>query len=335
MELVLAAARLLDPVDAARRRWLRALGSLARPLMRDRQLRVALVASGVIVSATTATLLAPLLLLALGPIAWGVPHLLADLRYLVIGPGYHRRRALVLLAGGPIVAVGLGAGLLTGLLAAVAAALLARASWRRRLLALVGIGALGVGLWALGGAADVAFAHGHNFVAVALWWWWRPRRGALRWLPVALFAGATALFLSEVGAAWVAAGSGFGWSLGQMGVEYQLWRLTPGIEEALGIRLVLLFAFAQAIHYAVWLHLIPDDDRERATPATFSRSYRELCAAMGPWTVAIAGALAAGLVGWALFDLMAANHGYFRLARFHGHLELCAATLLLLEGRRR
>jgi len=261
--------------------------------------------------------------------------LLADLRYLVVGPGYHRRPALLLLGGAPIVAVGLGAGLMVGLLAAVAAALLARTSWRRRLLALAGIGGLAGILGALGGAADVVFAHGHNFAAVALWWWWRPRRGALRWLPVALFGGAMALFLSELGVSWAAGGVGFGWSLGHMGMEYQLWRLTPGIDPALGIRLVLLFAFAQAIHYAVWLHLIPDDDRERATPATFARSYRELCAVMGPWVVGIAGALALGFVGWAIFDLMAANHGYFRLARFHGHLELCAATLLLLEGRRR
>ena len=33
-------------------------------------------------------------------------------------------------------------------------------------------------------------------------------------------------------------------------------------------------------------------------------------------------------------DLMQANRGYFRMARFHGHLEIMAGTLLLLEHRR-
>jgi hypothetical protein len=38
---------------------------------------------------------------------------------------------------------------------------------------------------------------------------------------------------------------------------------------------------------------------------------------------------------WATFDLMHASHGYFRMARFHGHLELMAGALLLLERTRR
>ena len=36
----------------------------------------------------------------------------------------------------------------------------------------------------------------------------------------------------------------------------------------------------------------------------------------------------------AVFDLLHASHGYFRVARFHGHLELMAGALLLLERRR-
>jgi len=41
--------------------------------------------------------------------------------------------------------------------------------------------------------------------------------------------------------------------------------------------------------------------------------------------------LSVALVGWALVDLADANRGYFRVARFHGHLELMAIALLLLE----
>ena len=44
--------------------------------------------------------------------------------------------------------------------------------------------------------------------------------------------------------------------------------------------------------------------------------------------------VAVGLVGWALHDLAAAHAGYFRLARFHGSLELCALAPVVLRRRR-
>lgn len=335
MAMVASAARLLDPLDWARRRWLRLLGAWARPLMVDRDLRVALVASLMVVTATTATLLLPLWLLALGPIVWGVPHLVADLRYLVVGPGYHRRPLLWLVAGAPIVATGLGADLSVGLLGVAGAALLARASIDRRLVALAAIAGLASLVAVAGFLADIAFAHLHNFIAVALWWAWRPRARRLHWLPLALFAGASLLLISPLGLALADKTWALGRELGGIGVDYQLARLAPGVSVDLGLRLVLLFCFTQAIHYAVWLHLLPDDDRERRTPPTFRRSLLDLVRDLGWPVVAIAGGLSLVFALWAAFDLMEAGHGYFRLARFHGHLELTAATLLILEGRLR
>ncbi|MEZ4451571.1 MAG: hypothetical protein R3B09_19020 [Nannocystaceae bacterium] len=333
MAIVAATARLLDPADWLRRRWLRVLGPIARPLMIDREVRVAAVASLAILSATAASLFIPLWLLAIGPIVWGVPHLLADLRYLVVGPGYHRRPLLALVCAPPIAAVGFGADLSVGLLAAAGAALLARASEARRLVALVAIGALAAGvLWA-GRTADLIFAHLHNFIAVALWWAWRPR-GRLHWIPLALFLGVSILLMSSAGVALIHAGAGLGREIGLLGVDYQLRRLAGDVELTLGLRLVVLFAFTQSIHYVIWLQLIPDDDRRRATPPTFARSYRELCRDLGAPVVLGAAALCLFFAVWAVFDLMDAGHGYFRLARFHGHLEVTAAVLLLLEGRR-
>lgn len=333
MAMVATAARLLDPLDWARRRWLRALGRWARPLMIDRDLRVALVASLMIASATLATLLVPLWLLALGPIVWGVPHLLADLRYLVVGPGFHRRPLLVLVGGAPIVAVGLGADISVGLLAAAGAAALARAPLERRLVALVLLAALAAAVIVADRLADLAFAHLHNFIAVALWWAWRPRTRRLHWLPLALFAGVSLLFFSPLGLALADQSVALGREIGGFGVDYQLARLAPGVPIELGLRLVLLFCFTQAIHYAVWLHLLPDDDRGRATPPTFRRSFADLCRELGRPVMIIAALLALLFAVWAAVDLMDAGHGYFRLARFHGHLELAAATLLIVEGR--
>ncbi|MBK7827610.1 hypothetical protein [Nannocystis sp.] len=326
------------PIAAAdwlRRRWLHLLGDLARPLVRRRELRVTLMFSAMICTALAATLVAPLWLLILGPLLWGVPHLVSDLRYLVIRTGYHRRPLLWLVAGAPLLWVGLGGGLVWGFVGAALAAACARARLAPRLLA-VGLLALGgAGFVVMGRLGDVAFAHAHNFIAVALWWLWRPRSGRLHWLPLALLVAASLFLLSDA-ALWLAQHSGgLAWFAGRMGPDYQVWRLSPGVAPDLALRLVLLFCFAQSIHYAVWLQLLPDEDRQRATPPTFRASYEDLRADFGGPGLAIAGLLALGIAVWAAFDLMHASHGYFRMARFHGHLEVMAGALLLLERSRR
>ncbi len=326
------------PIAAAdwlRRRWLHLLGDLARPLVRRRELRVTLMFSAMICTALLATLVAPMWLLILGPLVWGVPHLVSDLRYLVIRTGYHRRPLLWLVAGAPLLWTALGGGLVWGFVGAALAAACARARVLPRLLAVALLVTAGASLVGLGRIGDVILAHAHNFIAVALWWIWRPRQGRLHWIPLALLIAASLFLLSDA-ALWLASHSGgLDWFAGRMGPDYQVWRLSPGVAPDLGLRLVLLFCFAQSIHYAVWLQLLPDEDRARATPPTFRRSYEDLRADFGRVGLALAGLLALGIAVWATFDLMHASHGYFRMARFHGHLEIMAGTLLLLERGRR
>src|SRR4051812_23892396 len=95
----------LEPIlrllDAGRGRGLRLVSSLLgpsrmRPLLADRQLRVALSGSFAMALALVLTLYCPLLLLIISPLVLGVPHLLADVRYLVAQPGHHRRLGLAL-----------------------------------------------------------------------------------------------------------------------------------------------------------------------------------------------------------------------------------------------
>jgi len=328
----------VPPIAAAdwlRRRWLQLLGAWARPLMTRRDVRVSVMFSAMILTATLATLIAPLWLLILGPLLWGVPHLVSDIRYLVVRPGYHRRPWIWLLAGGPLLWTARGGDLVWGFVGAAAAALAARAPLARRL-AVVALAA-GVALIfrGLGHTGDVLFAHAHNFIAVGLWWAWRPRQGRMHRIPLALLIAASVFLVSPLALSIVTAIGGLNWFGGTMGPEYQVWRLSPDIDPDLGLRLVLLFCFAQSIHYAVWLQLLPDDDRARATPPTFRASYEDLCRDMTRPGVWVAGLLALGIAAWAVHDLKHACHGYFRMARFHGHLELIAVALLILEGRLR
>ena len=323
--------RLVAFADAVRLRWFRALGPVARRLVRDRELRVAVVFSAVVGSALLGTLVVPLWLLVLGPLVWGVPHLAADIRYLVVRTGFGRRPALWLLGGVPLLALGTGADLVWGFVGAVAVALVARGSRVPRVLAAAILLGAGLALDRLGPVADIVFGHVHNFGAVAFWWLWRPRRARLHGLPLLLLALAVAVLLSSTGLELV--GTRFEWAPHGESADQQLGRLAPGLDPMLGMRLVLLFCFMQSVHYGLWMHVIPDEACQRDTVMTFRASAADLERDLGRVALVFLGVLSLGLALWACWDLLAASRGYFRMARFHGHLELMAAVLLVLERR--
>ena len=133
--------------------------------------------------------------------------------------------------------------------------------------------------------AQLVFLHAHNAVALLLWWSWRPRPWSMLAIPAAALLG------------WLV-----------------LWQL--------GTLDTTAFAFAQAVHYAVWLRLIPEDDRERPAPRSFRASWQALVHDFGPWPLVGFSGLALFVAAWGLHDAQAAAHGYFALATFHGYLEL-------------
>jgi hypothetical protein len=328
-----AALAALSSLDALRTWWFKRLGSVIVPLIRDRELRACAFGVSAIGIAFGLTLIAPLWLLALGPIVWGVPHLLSDVRYLVVRPGLHRRPSLVLFAGPLVLAAGLGAGAAAGLSAAAVAATFARASRVRRGIAALLLLAGASTLAALGPIADVVFAHAHNAIAVIAWLAWRPRIGHLHWGVLALYVVATFALLSGATDAVLIAGGALDWAPAGLGLGAHVGQLALGAAPPMTARLVLGFAFAQAVHYAVWLRLVPEEDRARATPRGYRASHAALAADLGRWPLVVCAALCLALAGWAVLDLAAAHAGYLRFALFHGHLELAALTILGLEGR--
>ena len=323
----------LSSLDAIRLWCFKRLGTSIAPLLRDRELRACAFGAGAIGGAFVLTLLAPLWLLALGPIAWGVPHLLADARYLVVRPELHRRRGLLLLAGPWVLAAGLGAGAGVGLLAGVVAALLARASGTARVLTAALLLAGAAALAALGVLGDVIFAHAHNAVAVLAWLAWRPRVSRKHWLVLALYLAATFALLCGATDGLLLASGTLDWAPAGLGLGAHVGSLALGATPPMTARVVLAFAFAQAVHYAVWLRLVPEEDRPRATPRSYRASYAALEADFGRWPLVLCATLCIALAAWALFDLAAAHGGYLCFALFHGHLELAALVTLGLEGK--
>ena len=326
-----AADLLLSPLDGLRRRVLVALGPIGLPLVRDRELRVAAAGALTVLFALALTGLAPLWSMALGPVILGAPHLVADVRYLVVKPGLHRRRLLAVGAGIPLLCAAANLGVQAGLVACAMVLLIAEATPKKRIAGLLAVAALAWGAALAESSAELIFAHLHNFLAVGFFWMWRPRSRRLHAVPLVLFALASAAIgFGALDAAWIAASR---FAPAGLDAADRLATLAPDLTGAAGGRLVLLFAFAQSVHYAVWLRLLPDEARPQKTPRTFAASARALRADFGAVGLAACAAVAVGIAGWAAFDLANAYDGYLRLAVFHGHLELAAIALIFCEGR--
>lgn len=306
-------AELLRPLDDARAHLLRALRPV-HPLLLHRDRRVPVLAVLGVGTSFTLTALAPTALLALGPLALGLAHLLADVRYLVVRDRGAWGPWAPLLVGAPLVAVAWTVTAWVGLLAAVGAVVCARAPWWRRAALLLALLPLVAVAHAHPVPALLLAAHGHNLVALIVWLCWRPSGARLL---------ATVVALTAYAAVWLGALDGVGGaSVGLLGeLESTLGR---GLDPVWARRAVLSFAFAQSLHYAVWLRWIPDDDRHRRTSPPLRAAWRALVVDVGATLPLLTLAGTVALLAWATIDLSAARTTYLHLAGFHGWLELAA-----------
>ncbi len=334
---------LVDGLDRVRLGWLQLLGPGVAPFVRSRELRSATALALSIVFALVLTAVAPLELLALGPIVLGVPHLAADVRYLVVRPGLHRRPAFWLTVVVPLVALGVTSASWLGFVAVLGAALTLPNAWTpRRIAILVIAGLLLVASWSVPRTIAPIIAHAHNLIAVGFFLAWphlvaRERtsvwhRGAAALFvlaAIAIFAGALDALAFGVGRLEI--GDGMGTS-----IDVHLASLVPSrlfdVGHVLALRFVLFFAFAQSVHYATWLRAIPDEDRERETPRTFRASIEAMRVEGSLPVMMIFGVLSLGLAVWAALDLYGARMGYLRGALFHGYLELAVIGALLCQS---
>ena len=329
----MSAAGLIGRADALRSGLLRPWGTALRPLLLSRDRRVAWLGALGICLAFAIACGFPLWSLALGPVLLGVPHVLADVRYLVVRPGLHRRWPLVALVGLPLLWAAVDPRVEVGLLAAAGAVLAARgATWRKA--ALLGVVALGfLAAWHHSAVAQLGLLHLHNAVALVLWWAWRKRTRAAWVIPFLALLGTAAIFLGAAEPVLTLTG---GWSAPATGQTLggEVEAHAPFDGPVLSLRLLLAFVFLQAVHYLVWLRLVPEDDRPRPAPRPFAASWRALREDFGLWPLVAVGLGALAIALWGVMDLTAARDGYLRLAAFHVYLELAVGALWLAEGKR-
>lgn len=337
---------LLSPLDRARTAlFVRAARvAVLRSLLLEKRQRVPallLVHAGV---ALVLSLLAPTFLLMVGPLLLGVPHLLADLRYLVLRPAMPRRVCWLLLAGcAALLAsrllelVGVrglprvelaGAGVLTLAVIALGAPRLgsARVVVASLLTSTLLAAAL---LWP--SEARLVLAHGHNVMALVLWalMFCRSRARAL-WV-IALVLGCAALLLATPLAWW-----GFKHGLrSAFGLHAfaAADALAPRVTDpSLALGVVASFAFLQSVHYAVWLHAIPQEATRGEATLTFRMSFRALVSELGRPLLGVATLLVLSVPLAACFGALRAQASYLELAAFHAYLELAALALFWVRG---
>lgn len=271
------------------------------------------------------TVVAPLWLLLLSPLLLGVPHVVADIRYLLLTR--RQPRAVVVAILIPLalqtllrITAGLMGSSFTAAeamlgVAAVAGALAAGRSTSRA--AWLATGALAAVVLARPDHVALALGHLHNLIAIGLWLAWA--RASLREATavVGLIAGCggavgTGLFdtLAHAAGAFRAPASGLDLpSLAQA--------LAPGIGGVTGIRVVLLFAFAQALHYAVWLALLP-----AAAARPGGRGSGSLRLELGTKALAVAVLLCLLVPLAGVFAPAPTRAAYLSVVLFHGWLEI-------------
>jgi hypothetical protein len=284
------------------------------------------IAVGWLALSLAAAVVAPTWLLLLSPLLLGVPHVAADVEWLIVRPRAPVRRIALVAIAVPLATMTiLRAATLAGAridpridlalgAAAIAGGVLsARATIRIRLTALVGLAALAALATMHARLASVLFAHAHNVVAFAVWIAWSPRPPR-----AALFAYviATLALLAGLAAplAIATAPALDGASLART--------LAPDLAPAIAARLVAVYAFAQAVHYAVWLHLAPRA-RTQSDVLPAPRRRRVVLAVIGAATLVVLLA--------ALRDAAGARTAYLSLAMFHGWLELAILAHLGLR----
>lgn len=279
-----------------------------------------------IVGAAMLAAFVPLWALLVGPILFGVPHVIGDVRVLWLArpSGFGGRVALaVALALVSMTALrfatlcGLSlpieAELACGLAAVAIAAIGGARNGTTRVAWAFGIGALG-GL-ALASAREslLVLAHAHNLVAISLWCvWQRERRAAAVVALVYAVGAAVVVGMADSEASTDVIGSFEGARLAR--------ELAPGFSSSTADALLRSFAFAQLVHYGIWSWQLPGG------------AQRPLRDEIGKFGIALCTVACIAVPLCGLWAPVATRATYLQLAIAHGWIELAVLSYLLARG---
>jgi hypothetical protein len=338
----------VSPLDVVRHATLRLAtrsALLTRVLGRTRS-RVASLATMHVAVIFALSVLFPVGMYFIGPMVLGAAHLAADARYLVLRQRLPRA-FVVVTASSAVMIVGLRALTMLGVVHLPVDAWEAGVGALWMVLALsfavrdrrTGQRALAVGsvlavLFAVGlthpNAANVVLMHAHNVVGIAAWALLYRRRKPWELVPIAALVLGVVFVVSGAALPWTYRAGGQV-AFGTHVVAIGRW-LAPGMTPHVAASIVIAFVFLQAVHYAVWLTWIPQEDLAGEGTLTFRMTVRGLKADFGVPGLVLVLAVMLGLAALAVFRIHEALHWYVTLSRFHGVLELAVIAFLLIRG---
>lgn len=295
----------------------------------------------------------PLWVLAIGPMVWGLPHLIASTRFVshgLVRRGLQSRRSFYRLTG--LVFLGtfalrlaterqwLGSPLLNSsyidLSLIIVAFAVAGFGFRTVSIgrAMVLLSLIGLVSWYCPLEFLGLLILAHNFVAFIYWInvsksqrervYAQMALGVFALIHVAIFAGAFDGMYK-----WVDVPPSLKWAgldYGELGELILPWTKSY----VFWFHAVVSYAFGQSIHYYVWLKAVPEGGSDNHLPLNFRQSYAMLVKDMGSPIVAITGLGILGLLAiWILHSYALARDIYFLAALYHGYFEIGSLPLLI------
>jgi hypothetical protein len=366
------AERALSPLDAARGAVLRSVAGIQplREVIANRNIRVPIGLTVHALIAFVIALLVPSLSLVVAPIVLGVPHVVSDIRYLVLRRNLPRSWlwAIAVFGGALFVfrfvpvldpltpdrlvvehAVASSWVLLGALLGGRSAGL------RKRSALAIAVALLIAGLsLAEPHLFRLVLAHAHNLMAIVIWLMLfrsapappaaalEPKAGARSWptrqarsLGLALLP----VVLVLLGGAWLASGTLLEFTmrhgvLSFLGLHLFFaadW-LAPGVRDPQAVGLTSAFAFLQSVHYGIWLWAIPQDEAKTQRTTTFRMTWRALRRDLRPLGVQATLAVVSFVLIAGVMAPIRTQMLVLSLGGFHAWLELAVLAFLLARG---
>jgi hypothetical protein len=314
-------------LDTARTWLLRRTSPISRIVIRNRDLRVVITAAAICSLSLCGVTFAVGFSLLLGPIVFGMPHLFAEARYLFFQRGCRQSALLCGVLALQILSVVTSHGIQTLGVACFVAILSTCDREKAHVWWMLLFAAL-VQLVCLTAPAKSRFVllHAHNCVPILVWLFWR-RRSTATSIAVPMIFGVAATLILAGGL------DGFPLHTPLRDEVFSLSKIADavggGAPGAWRRRWLFFFGFSQAVHYSIWLRLIPEEARARETPRSFAASWAACTVDFGRPTAVFMVVATLGVPMLALaFGAVRVRSLYVTLSEFHATLEAVLISVL-------
>jgi hypothetical protein len=309
------------PLDRFRRGLLFQFSKWLYPFVGHRARRVTVTACILLTLSFLFSVTIPCWQLALGPIIFGIPHIVGDVRYLVIQEKLHTRMFFWVAVVFPLLLYIYNQQPVYGAFAILGAVVLSKPTGWKHLYTFISI-LLIMAAWQYHRIFIYTLLHLHNGIAIIIWWCWRKERYWWEGLSILFCVVLSGIILSGVI-------EPLELHPPMLELNYFQRTLAPFLTDNWSQRVVILYAFLQSFHYCIWIKLLPEDARKQPSPQSFRKSIIALQQDFSAAGILCIAASMIALACWAISDIEQARTSYLHIISFHGFLELAVGGYIL------